>query len=323
MVSPAAGSRGGNRVNSRVRAAAAACLVASGLFVGGAGSAIALADSGPGPGNSDDRRTNDSLGQNESKPDQTPQRRWGNGRPGQDKPGGEKPTTGDSDNPKPPRDPKPPPTDDPTDPKDPCDGDGNPGEPGDGNPPPVNQPPTFTGGGGGAIETLPRYKPPTVPEMQLPDELTPDAPGLPGTPAALDAGAGLAAAAPAVGPAAPIALPVIVVPPLGPVGGPGSAGAAGAPPAPPPAAPRGLPAEPPAGRIQPPASVGSNAAVPSASYRVGYTEYLRTAGLPQVAALAVPGLVGIMVLTGAGGLVGYRQAKAGHAVRAGTARFIE
>ena len=58
-------------------------------------------------------------------------------------------------------------------------------------------------------------------------------------------------------------------------------------------------------------------------YRIGYTEYLRTAGLPQVAALAVPGIAGILVLTGAGGLVGYRQAKAGHAVRAGgTARFM-
>ena len=52
-------------------------------------------------------------------------------------------------------------------------------------------------------------------------------------------------------------------------------------------------------------------------------EYLRTAGLPQVAALAVPGLVGILVLTGAGGLVGYRQAKAGHAVHVGgSARFM-
>jgi hypothetical protein len=69
--------------------------------------------------------------------------------------------------------------------------------------------------------------------------------------------------------------------------------------------------------------VGSNVAAPNSSYRIGYTEYLRTAGLPQVAALAVPGLVGIMVLTGAGGLMGYRQAKAGHAVHVGgSARFI-
>jgi hypothetical protein len=341
-------------VTSRVRAAAAACLVASGLFVGGAGSAIALADPGHGRGDSDNRPGNDSLGddlrrdiggqggngQKGSAPADRPQSRWGNGRPGQGKPDGEKPDPGKPDDsegsggPKNPDDPKyphwpkhPHGPKDPHDPKDPCDGDGggDPGDPGDpGNPPPVNQPPTSTGGGGGGTEALPRFKPPKVPEMQLPDELKPDVPGLPGTPAALDAGAGVAAAAPAVGPAAPIVLPVIVVPPLGPLGAPGSAGAAGAPSSPPIGAPRGVPAEPPAGRIQPPANVGSNAAVPSASYRVGYTEYLRTAGLPQVAALAVPGLVGILVLTGAGGLVGYRQAKAGHAVRAGgTARFME
>jgi hypothetical protein len=50
---------------------------------------------------------------------------------------------------------------------------------------------------------------------------------------------------------------------------------------------------------------------------------LRSAGLSQVAALAVPGVAGMLVLTGAGGLVGYRQAKAGHAVHTtGTARFV-
>ncbi|MGH3675065.1 MAG: hypothetical protein ACRDU5_04890, partial [Mycobacterium sp.] len=84
-----------------------------------------------------------------------------------------------------------------------------------------------------------------------------------------------------------------------------------------PGSPRG--AEPPAGRERLPANIGGNAA---ASYRIGYTQYLRTAGLPQVAALAVPGVGGILVLTGAGGLLGYRQAKAGHAVRSGTARFM-
>jgi hypothetical protein len=82
-------------------------------------------------------------------------------------------------------------------------------------------------------------------------------------------------------------------------------------------------AEPPAGRLSPPANVGANVAVTNPSYRIGYTEYLRTAGLPQVAALAVPGLVGILVLTGAGGLVGYRQARAGHAVHVGgSAHFM-
>jgi len=60
-----------------------------------------------------------------------------------------------------------------------------------------------------------------------------------------------------------------------------------------------------------------------ASYRVGNGEYLRTAGIPQIAALAVPGVAGILVLTATGGLLGYRQAKAGRAVRATrTVRFM-
>ena len=96
---------------------------------------------------------------------------------------------------------------------------------------------------------------------------------------------------------APIVLPVIVAPPIS-LGGAGGAGPAGTPPG----APRAVTAEPPAGRVPSPANVGSNAAVPASSYRIGYTEYLRS--------------------TGAGGLVGYRQAKAGHAVRTGTARFM-
>jgi hypothetical protein len=90
-----------------------------------------------------------------------------------------------------------------------------------------------------------------------------------------------------------------------------------------PAAPRGVTAEPLAGREPLPAIAGSNVAVPASSYRIGYTDYLRNAGLSQVAALAVPGLAGMLVLTGAGGLVGYRQAKAGHAIHtSGTARFV-
>jgi hypothetical protein len=60
-----------------------------------------------------------------------------------------------------------------------------------------------------------------------------------------------------------------------------------------------------------------------ATYRAGYGQYLRTAGLGEMAAAAVPGVTGILVLTLAGGVLGFRQARAGHAVRAnGTARFI-
>jgi hypothetical protein len=134
-------------------------------------------------------------------------------------------------------------------------------------------------------------------------------------PSAIDVVPGVGAAAVEL-PIPPITLPVIVAPAAG-LG----AGSAGRPELP--AAPRAVSAEPPAGREPLPANVGSNLDVPVASYRVGYTDYLRNAGLSQVAALAVPGVAGMLVLTGAGGLVGYRQAKAGHAVHTnGTARFV-
>ena len=90
-----------------------------------------------------------------------------------------------------------------------------------------------------------------------------------------------------------------------------------------PAAPRQATAAPPRARQPLPASAGSNVTMPATSYRVGYADYLRTAGVSQIAALALPGLAGLLVLTGAGGLVGYRQAKAGHVVRpSGVARFM-
>jgi hypothetical protein len=160
------------------------------------------------------------------------------------------------------------------------------------------------GGGGGAVE-VPSGRP-EVPDMQLPPV---------SEPSAIDVVPGVGAAAVEL-PIPPITLPVIVAPAAG-LG----AGSGGAPALP--AAPRAVTAEPPAGREPLPANVGSNVAVPGASYRVGYSDYLRNAGLSQVAALAVPGVTGMLVLTGAGGWVGYRQAKAGHAVHTnGTARFV-
>jgi len=298
------------------------------LLISGAGGAIALADPGQGHSGQDDRKGSDSHtrgdsvgdivrrafgfddggGENASNVWQRPDTRWGNGP--RNGPGEGEPTRTDtpsSGTKTPPSEPCPP-----TEPTKPTEPPGAP-EP----TPPQSFP---GGGGGGAVIDLPRYKPPQVPDMQLPGELPPAPPGLPGEPAVIDAGAGVVAGAAPVGAAVPIALPVIVAPPLGVglAGGAGSGGSAGLPPA-----PRGLPSQPPASRNPQPANVGSNAAVPNASYRIGYNEYLRTAALPQVAALAVPGLVGILVLTGAGGLVGYRQAKAGHAVHVGgSARFM-
>jgi hypothetical protein len=163
------------------------------------------------------------------------------------------------------------------------------------------------GSDGGAVE-VPSGRPELPPEMLLPPA---------SEPSVIDSVAGIGAAAAQV-PVQPITLPVIVAPAIGLGGGGGSPGSPALP-----LTPRGVTAEPPAGREPLPANVGSNVAVPATSYRIGYTEYLRNAGLSQVAVLAVPGLAGMLVLTGAGGLVGYRQAKAGHAVHTGgTARFV-
>jgi hypothetical protein len=161
------------------------------------------------------------------------------------------------------------------------------------------------GGGGGGGGEVPSGRP-QVPGMQLPPS---------SQPSAIDVVPGVGAAAVEL-PIPPLTLPVIVAPAVG-LG----AGSAGLPALP--AAPRAFSAEPPAGREPLPENVGSNVIAPAASYRLGYTDYLRNAGLPQVAALAVPGVTGMLVLTGAGGWVGYRQAKAGHAVHtSGIARFV-
>ncbi|BBY26581.1 hypothetical protein [Mycolicibacterium sediminis] len=75
--------------------------------------------------------------------------------------------------------------------------------------------------------------------------------------------------------------------------------------------------------VSPPATLLSNELLPAPTYRMGYVDYLKAAGLGEVAAVAVPGVTGILILTSAGGLIGYRQARAGRAVRAGgTARFM-
>jgi hypothetical protein len=55
----------------------------------------------------------------------------------------------------------------------------------------------------------------------------------------------------------------------------------------------------------------------------GYTDYLRRPGLPQLAGAALPGMAGIVLMTLGGGVVGYRQAKAGRMVRmSSAARYL-
>jgi hypothetical protein len=58
-------------------------------------------------------------------------------------------------------------------------------------------------------------------------------------------------------------------------------------------------------------------------FRVGYSQALRSAALPELAAIALSGAAGIALFVVFGGLIGYRQAKAGHALPAsGAARFV-
>ena len=187
-----------------------------------------------------------------------------------------------------------------------------------GSPPPSLrgvQPPGSAGGGsgarsgGGIAVTIP----------------SPTVPGQPGEPTPVQVGGGGHQSA-ATGESAAvnmppvIGFPPVIEAPLRPVGTPGGNGpaaetGAGGRPAP--------AQEPNAVRERPPASVG-NATEAPASFRVGYPEYLREAKTGEVAALAVPGVVGLLVLTALGGVVGYRQARAGHLVHAaGTARFLQ
>jgi hypothetical protein len=58
------------------------------------------------------------------------------------------------------------------------------------------------------------------------------------------------------------------------------------------------------------------------SFRAGYPEYLRTAQLGELLAVALPGVAGVMVATAAGGVVGYRQAAYAMKLSASATRFV-
>lgn len=175
----------------------------------------------------------------------------------------------------------------------------------------------FHGDGGGATAASPPARPAVLPglEVATEPEVPSESPELLPTPDPQDPLPGQIA--PAAIPA--LSMPVIALPPAVPGIGGGDVGGgpsssepanAGQPPA-----PERTPA------AQPPAAPRTDTVLP-VSYRAGYGEYLRTAGMPQVIAVAVPGAIGIMLLTGIGGLIGYRQARAGRAVRSsGSARF--
>lgn len=348
-------SKGGDDVGSRARFAAAACLVASGLLAGGLGTATALADPGQtvsddagdpppktgAPGSSggldgakDDDDAKDDPKEDGDLDDGDANEDAGDGEDA-DREGPEVPGGGDDENPPPDLgegdpvvkpgegEPEVPGREEEEKPHWPCcdDGDKDCGpwwpwpwpRP---EPNPDDDPPKSSGGGG-RPSGLPAVRP-SIPIRDLPPEVVPPQAEPPDIVSTVP-GAGVVTGGVAV---APVSVPVLVAVPSGAAAGAGGgAGPGGAAPALP-AAPRQATAEPLPARQPLPATAGSNVAMPASTYRVGYGEYLRTAGISQIAALAVPGLAGILVLTGAGGLVGYRQAKAGHSVRTrGIARF--
>jgi hypothetical protein len=121
--------------------------------------------------------------------------------------------------------------------------------------------------------------------------------------------------------APPIAIPPVppvppVAPPPVPVT-PGAGAGTGSGPAIPQA-----PAEP----VQPPlrggqwvpgteTQPGGSAMLSRAPGQAGNDNYLRTAATGELAVVALPGLAGMLLLTAGGSLIGYRQAKTGHSVR--------
>lgn len=124
--------------------------------------------------------------------------------------------------------------------------------------------------------------------------------------------AGYAGAAPAAVAEQSAAAPSVAASMRAPLGGP-------LPPAPPPAPSPASSSPAPVPAVVTSKSVGA----PPVAARIGYPDYLRSASPAQVAALALTGAAALAALTGAGGFVGYRQAKAGFALRAaGTARFL-
>jgi hypothetical protein len=93
-------------------------------------------------------------------------------------------------------------------------------------------------------------------------------------------------------------------------------------PAPVPSAPGGDPPREPSQPAPAPKSEVAQLSEPVA-FRAGYSEYLRNAGIAQITSIALPGVIGILLVTIGGGFIGYRQARAGHIIRAqGIARFL-
>lgn len=190
---------------------------------------------------------------------------------------------------------------------------------------------TGGGGGGGVPSSAGTGRPsnlppvPTAPgtrEIVIRAEPTAPAPAAPAPAAPAPAGP---VPAPVVVPPVvvpPVVVPPIVVPPMMP-----PAPAIGPVVTPPPDVhPPSL--TPPPRTDRQPAPVGDLGpqGIP-VTFRAGYPDYLRTATVGELAAVALPGAAGIFVLAALGGLVGFRQARAALALppanMANVVRFLQ
>jgi hypothetical protein len=59
------------------------------------------------------------------------------------------------------------------------------------------------------------------------------------------------------------------------------------------------------------------------AHRQGFPQYLRAARIGEVAAVALPGVAGLLAITVSGGVIGYRQANSGRQLRANAERFLQ
>ncbi|WP_243858593.1 hypothetical protein [Mycobacterium sp. DL440] len=139
------------------------------------------------------------------------------------------------------------------------------------------------------------------------------APGLAPVPTAPSSRTIVIRSAPPKLPAAPA--PAIATPPVAPapvVAPPAPVISVPVPAAPPVGMPPAVPSAPtnPALRSEPPAAqMVSVPAVPE-SFRLGYADYLRMASTSDLLFAVLPGLGGMLLMTAAGGAVGFRQARA-------------
>jgi hypothetical protein len=192
--------------------------------------------------------------------------------------------------------------------------------------------PGVTGGGGdvprsGGTDRPANLPPvPTAPgtrEIVIRGEPTAPAPAAPAPAAPAPA-----APVPAAPVPAPVVIPPVVVPPLmPPVPVMPPVPAIGPVVAPPPEVhPPSLTPAPRTDRQPAPVGELGPQGIP-VTFRAGYADYLRGATVGDLAAVAVPGTAGILVITALGGLVGFRQARAAQVLPpanfANVARFLQ